>query len=242
MAEVKFDRRTKIIMASSVVLMLSYFVIGRVTVAGSKNLLVFSFIAPVFGEMADVYQYVFQFFSAFIFLFIIPLILIKYVLKEKFSRHGLQIGEWRFGIGMFILGVAVLVPAMFFSASMPEIQAEYPLSKLISRSMVILALYEASYLFYYIGWEFFFRGYLQLGLVGEQTTKLGIFLALFYQSFFSTIMHAGKPIGEILGAAVIGPIFGWVSLKSKSVVYMTGVHYIVGVTTDISCLILLGLL
>jgi len=240
MAKINVDRRTKVILASSIILMLCYFIIGRVTVSGSKNLLVFSFIAPIFGEIADVYQYVFQFFAAFIFLFIIPMIIVKYILKEEFSRHGLQAGEVRFGLVMFALGVAILVPAMFFSASMPEVHAEYPLSKLISRSLVVLVLYEASYLFYYISWEFFFRGYLQLGLVSERTTKLGIFLALLYQSFFSTIMHVGKPAGEILGAAAIGPIFGWVSLRSKSVVYLIGIHYIIGVTTDISCLILLG--
>ena len=78
-------RRTEIIVATSIILIFSYFIIGRLTVPETKDILFFSFIKPVFDNdpLVNMYQYIFQFFTAFVFLFIIPLIQIRYVFKEK---------------------------------------------------------------------------------------------------------------------------------------------------------------
>lgn len=240
----KARRRTIIILASSVILMLLFFVVGRVTVAGSKDLLVFSRIAPVFGDSPwlDAFQFLFQFLAAFLFLFVFPLLLIRFVLKEAPARHGWQLGDRRFGLKIFVLGVVLAVPVLFCSASTPQLQAEYPLSKTIARSLSFLILYEALYLLYYIAWEFFFRGFLQLGLAGERTTRRAVILIVLYQTFWSTLLHVGKPAAELGGAAAVGPIFGLVALRSKSAVPLIAIHYLVGVLTDIFSLHWLGLL
>ena len=58
---------------------------------------------------------------------------------------------------------------------------------------------------YYLGWEFFFRGFMQFGLRGA----LGDWNAILVQTLASCLIHIGKPAGEIYGAIVAGLLWGW---------------------------------
>ena len=51
------------------------------------------------------------------------------------------------------------------NAGLPEFQAEYPLAGIAGRSLRLFLLWELCYLTYYVAWEFFFRGFWQIGLL-----------------------------------------------------------------------------
>ncbi len=151
-------------------------------------------------------------------------------------KFGLQAGEKNFNKILYLVSfVAIIV--VWFGSDDPALQNEYPLSKNVASALWILVIYEICYFFYYVGWEFHFRGFLMMGL-----SEKNRYFAIIYSTLISTIMHYGKPVSEIIGAAFIGILFGILVLKGKSIGPFLFVHYLLGIANDIFCLIRLSLL
>ncbi|MFB0526017.1 MAG: hypothetical protein ACETVO_00925, partial [bacterium] len=114
----------------------------------------------------DIYRYVYQFLATLVLFFIFPVIIIKLVFKEKLKDYGLSLGDKRYGLRFIIITVPLIVtPIIILGSRMPQVRAVYPLSKLVQDNASVFLLYEFSYiLLYYVGWEFFFRGYMLFGL------------------------------------------------------------------------------
>jgi membrane protease YdiL (CAAX protease family) len=66
--------------------------------------------------------------------------------------------------------------------------------------------YSLFYLLYYLGWEFFFRGYMQFGL----RRRLGDWNAILIQTLASCLLHIGKPDTEIFSSILGGIVWGMV--------------------------------
>ena len=83
---------------------------------------------------------------------------------------------------------------------------------------------------YYVAWEVFFRGVLLFGL----RNSLGVTGAMAFQVAVSVLAHADKPLAELLAAIPAGVLFGAIALRTRSVVYVVLIHYIIGVVVDVS--------
>ena len=127
----------------------------------------------------------------------------------------------------------VLVPLFYLNSLNPEFQAEYPLTKLAGLSVGTFVLWELCRAVYYVAWEFFFRGYMLFGL----ERRLGAFTAIAIQTMASTVIHIGKPEGEMLAAIVAGVLFGVLALRTRSVLYPLVLHWFAGFFTDLFCLV-----
>jgi membrane protease YdiL (CAAX protease family) len=69
-------------------------------------------------------------------------------------------------------------------------------------------------------------------------TKLVIFLIIIIQTIITTLFHIGKPLTEIIAAAAVGPIFGYLTLRGKSFIWPVLIfHYFIGVVQNIAPLI-----
>jgi len=124
----------------------------------------------------------------------------------------------------------LVVPLIFISSKLPDIRMEYPMAKSLLYDTSNLFLYESFYvIFYYIAWEFFFRGFLLFGL----REKFGDFNAILIQTISSCLIHIGKPEGEILGSIAVGIIFGIVAIRTNSIWYVFIIHASIGVLTDL---------
>lgn len=188
---------------------------------------------PALADAAekDFYAHIGQFLSFFLLTFIIPLIFIKWRLKKPLRRFGLSAGDRKFGFGFVIVALPLLVvPLIYLGSGMPDIQAEYPLAKILLQRHDLIFWYEAAYVvFYYIAWEFFFRGFLLFGL----KQRFGAMNAVLIQTISSCLIHLGKPDGEILGSIVIGIVFGALALRTRSIWYVFILHAAIGVSTDL---------
>lgn len=194
----------------------------------------YSFIAPVFGELmldpfTDFISRVYQCLFVFVSFFLLPALIVKLKFKENLSDYGFQRGDSSSGIKFLLVAVPVVLPFIYLSSFQSDFQMEYPLPLLARESTKYLLLWECVYLFYYIGWEFLFRGYLLFGL----EKKIGAYWAILFQTLPSTIIHIGKPEGETLSAIVAGVVFGAVALRTRSVFYPLILHYIVGISMDV---------
>ncbi len=184
----------------------------------------------------DIYRYVYQFLATLVLFFLFPLIIIKLVFKEKLKNYGLTLGDKRYGLRFIIITIPLIVtPIIFLASRMPQVRAEYPLSKLVQDNASVFLLYEFSYvLLYYVGWEFFFRGYMLFGL----REKFGDTYAILLQVIPSALLHFNKPESEFLGSIVLGIVLGYIALRTRSILYPLIIHSCIGVFTDLFVTIL----
>lgn len=184
----------------------------------------------------DIYRYVYQFLAALVLFFLFPLIIIKLIFKEKLKDYGLTLGDKRYGLRFIIITIPLIVtPIIFLASRMPQVRAEYPLSKLVQDNASVFLLYEFSYvLLYYVGWEFFFRGYMLFGL----REKFGDTYAILLQVIPSALLHFNKPESEFLGSIVLGIVLGYLALRTRSILYPLIIHSCIGVFTDLFVTIL----
>jgi len=184
----------------------------------------------------DIYRYVYQFLTTLVLFFLFPLIIIKLVFKEKLKNYGLSLGDKRYGLRFIIITIPLIVtPIIILGSHMPQVRAEYPLSKLVQDNASVFLLYEFSYvLLYYVGWEFFFRGYMLFGL----REKFGDAYAILLQVIPSALLHFNKPESEFLGSIVLGIVLGYLALRTRSILYPLIIHSCIGVFTDLFVTIL----
>jgi membrane protease YdiL (CAAX protease family) len=171
---------------------------------------------------------IYSFFTGLVLFGLVPILIIKFVFHEPLSKYGVQIGDWKFGW----LAAAVMAPVMialtYPSANNPQFLAQYPLFNGAGASAGIFAGYSILYLTYYLGYEMLMRGFIQFGL----REQLGDWNAILVQTAISTLFHIGKPDGEIFSAMLGGLIWGIVVFRSRSLLYVLVVHWLLGVLLD----------
>ena len=182
-------------------------------------------------ERPDFYSQAWRFFFTFVVFFLIPVAVVKLVFRRPLRDYGLTLGDRKFGAYFVLISLAVLPIPLYLNAGSAEFLLEYPLWKDSGATTSNFFFWSFLYLFYYVGWEFFFRGFMQFSLVG----RVAPFLIIMMQTLPSTIIHIGKPEGETLAAIAGGVIFGAVALRTRSIVYPLIVHWYLGILTELFC-------
>jgi membrane protease YdiL (CAAX protease family) len=101
-----------------------------------------------------------------------------------------------------------------------------------------LIYYELTMGCYFFCWEFYFRGFLLFGLA--KSRFVGPWTAIILQTIPFVIMHwspvpgASKPPIEILGAALGGPLLGYLALRTRSFYYGFLIHWLMAMALDIA--------
>ncbi len=182
-------------------------------------------------SLVEFYQVIFQFISFFLLCFVIPAVFTRLYLNRPLRDFGLRLGEFRQGVIFAMVVIPLVVaPLAYIASRMPDVRAEYPLAKILLSRSDLIVWYELCYVvFYYIAWEFYFRGVLLFGL----REPLGDFMAILVQTVPSSLIHLGKPEGEALGSILAGLVFGLVALRTRSIWYVFMVHAALGVLTDL---------
>ena len=224
------DWKTKILLLSVPVIILVYIYHGMDEAFARY----FSHLSNLY--YFDTYRYVYQFLATLILFFLFPLVIIKFVFKEKLKDYGFSLGDKRYGLRFIIITIPLIVtPIIILGSRMPQVRAVYPLSKLVQDNASVFLLYEFSYvLLYYVGWEFFFRGYMLFGL----REKFGDTYAILLQVIPSALLHFNKPESEFLGSIVLGIVLGYLALRTRSILYPLIIHSCIGVFTDLFVTIL----
>jgi uncharacterized protein len=197
---------------------------------GSKSQFLATLVAqlPFLNNSAAMAAEWYNYLSAFFLFGIFSLLLIKYVFKEPLKDYGLQLGDWRFWVpAVLIIGV-VMMGLGYMSSKDPHFIAEYPLYKGAGASWQMFVVHAIGYLFFYVGWEMFFRGFMQYGL----TPRFGAWGAILVQTVISCIAHIGKPTGEIYSAILGALVWGILVFRSRSILPAILTHWILGLSLD----------
>jgi membrane protease YdiL (CAAX protease family) len=170
----------------------------------------------------------YTFSSSLILLGLSPALMIRFVFHEPLSLYGVRLGDWRFGSKVLLILAPVMMALTFPSSRMESFTAEYPLYKGAGVSPSHFMFYSLLYLTYYLGWEFFFRGYMQFGL-GK---RLGDWNAILVQTLASCLLHIGKPDAEIYSSILGGIVWGMIVFRTQSLLPALLLHWLLGISLD----------
>ena len=166
---------------------------------------------------------------AFLLFGMIPLLIVRFVFHEKIADYGLQLGKIKRGGKIFLCMIPVMIAAAWFAGKTPEFLNVYPYNRVLLEYYPAFFPYHAVlYLFYYFGWEFFFRGFVQNGL----KKPFGLGNAILIQTLASTLLHFGNPETEVWGSIVAGFFWGIIAYRTRSILSGFLQHSLLGIVLD----------
>jgi len=163
---------------------------------------------------------------------IIPVFIVKVVFKKRLVDFGLNLNIKRkyylIYLGMFL----IVLPFVIYASTRTDFRAIYPFFRgAFASPLSDIILWEVAYLSTFVALEFFFRGFMVLGLE-KNFGKLAIWVAMIPY----VMLHFHKPPLEAFGAIFAGLILGEVSQRTRSILGGIFVHVGVAATMDFMAL------
>lgn len=150
--------------------------------------------------------------------FVIPMLVILLLFRDKPADYGFQLGDWRRGLIWTVVGCIGMAVILWFLAKTPAMQRYYDAKA--PESTPYLIYINAVDLF---GWEFMWRGFVLFGLA----QVLGPGPAIWLQAVPFAFMHLGKPEIEAITTIFGGAAFGFVAWQSGSFIYPFLIHWFI---------------
>ena len=149
-------------------------------------------------------------------------------MREPLSEYGLTLGDRRFGLILSGLFLGVMLPIVFVISHQPAFRGTYPLNQAAARDLRHFVIWEILYVGYFVGWEFFHRGFLLFGL----RRRIGN-LAIFVAAVPFTLEHFSKPELEAWGSFVAAIALGFLAVRARSFWYGALIHGGVALFMDV---------
>ncbi len=205
-----------------------------------------SYFRVVFGDRFDKHPAAaslpyFWWFGASLALYLVVPLALSFGTRGSFNRrYGLGLGDWRAGLKLTALFLAVMLPAVYVASRLEAFAGHYPLAGQAAYTLSIgegktqvslglFLVYEAAYFTYFVGWEFLFRGWMLNGLL----PRFGRAGAVLVQTAPFAVMHLGKAELEALGSILAGVALGVLALRTRSFWYGALLHGMVAVWMDV---------
>jgi membrane protease YdiL (CAAX protease family) len=144
---------------------------------------------------------------------LIPLAIVVFGFRDRPSRYGLRIGDWRAGLPLVLIGCVVMTPIVFWYATLPDVRAFYGPSAAPVGELVLTNTLDL------VAAEFLFRGFLMLTLV-RVIGPLGVLVATMPFVF----SHLGKPELELFSTLAGGLVYGWLAWRTGSIAWGAAGH------------------
>ena len=170
----------------------------------------------------------------FFFYLVIPILIIKLVLKKNLSEFGWRrSGEFKKTIKIFILFFAFMLPLVYMVSLQDSFIHKYPFYHPESQNDLWpnLIIWELLYFVQFVALEFFFRGFIVHGFKKEIGDYSVLIMVIPY-----CMIHFQKPFLETIGAIFAGFILGYLSLRKNSIGTGIALHFAVAVSMDIFAL------
>ena len=162
----------------------------------------------------------------------IPLACWKLIFRrDSLLDMGLRVGGLAKHAWIYLLGLAIVIPAVFIVSRSPDFGSYYPFYKQSSRSWFDFLTWELMYFAQFFALEIFFRGFWLTGL----KKTLGS-AAIFAMCVPYCMIHYGKPYLEAAGAIVAGCFLGSISMRTKSIYPGFFLHITVALLMDVLAL------
>ena len=168
--------------------------------------------------------------AALVLFGLIPAGIVKLVFRERLADYGLRAGVVKFTVRSTLIMTPLMILLGYIAGCNENYLAVYPLNPAIRPgvSATFFTAHLASYLLYYAGWEFLFRGF----LLKAVESQAGPYTAILLQTLASTMLHYGHPPGEVFGAILGGLFWGFLACRTRSILAGFLQHAALGLSLD----------
>ncbi|MDO5580020.1 MAG: CPBP family intramembrane metalloprotease [Planctomycetia bacterium] len=168
-------------------------------------------------------------FAAFFLMGVGPFLIVKFLFREKISDYGLRLGDFSRTVRTLMIYLPIMILISFFSAAEKGFYAVYPYNPWSGAGSSAFWIHAVLYLFfYYLAWEFLFRGFIQHGL----EASCGLTNAILIQTLASVMLHFGHPFTEVLGSIAGGLFWGFIVVRTRSLYSGWLQHAALGIFLD----------
>lgn len=178
-----------------------------------------------------------QLWGAFVLFGLLPMLFVKFLFREKLSDYGISLGELKRVRNLVLVFVPLSIWLTWVTGENIDYFGTYPYNPMIlgghssiAEGHSFLLIYFTLYvLLYYVSWEFFFRGFLQIGT----ERSVGCFNAILIGTAFSTFAHLGPhAMVETIGAIGGGILWGFFVYRTRSILPSLLMHATLGIGLD----------
>jgi membrane protease YdiL (CAAX protease family) len=146
--------------------------------------------------------------ARFVLFGVVPVVIVVLGFRDDPRRYALRLGDWRWGAGLLIAGLAVMTPIILGLSAIPEFRGYYGAATTPLGTAVLNNLVEL------LPAEFLLRGFLMFAL----WRRIGP-LALVVQLIPFVLTHFGKPDIELWSTFIGGSVFAWLDWRTGSIVW-----------------------
>lgn len=168
--------------------------------------------------------------SLIIFYVVIPIITIKLFFREKLADYGLKLKGMFYGWKAYALMASFILPVVFLISFSPEFVNTYPFYRFRTADKLFpqFIIWEGFYILQFFALEFFFRGFMVLGLKPHLKGYSILAMTIPY-----CMIHFSKPLPECIGSIFAGLILGAMSYRTGSVWLGAALHVTVAISMDL---------
>lgn len=156
-----------------------------------------------------------------VLLTVVPLLSL-YFFKISPGEVGLSLKSWRLSVKYAAAVLLLATPVMYYGATLESFRAYYPMWPPAGDSVKNFLFYQSMIAILMFNTEFLFRGYLLFSLEKE----LGRAPALILHAIPYMLVHIGKPPLEVPYSFFVGLLFGYMALKTRSIMPSFLVHFL----------------
>lgn len=162
--------------------------------------------------------------------FVLPAVGLWWFFSNDLASLGLGAGDWRLATILAALYLPLVAIGTWVLSDGGAFQAQYPHYSPAAENWNTFLLYEALFLFYWLGWEYLWRGFVLFGTA----PTLGLY-AIFVQALPFAALHVSKPWPEALLSIVGGIALGALVWRCRSFWIAVPIHAAQMMLLDLWC-------
>lgn len=162
--------------------------------------------------------------------FVVPALTLGLLFDNDAAEMGLGLGEWRLAAVIAGLYLPIAAIGTWFLSDGAAFQQQYPHYTPATQNWNVFLIYEVLFLFYWIGWEYLWRGFVLFGTA----PTFGLY-AIFVQALPFAALHVSKPWPEALLSIVGGIALGALVWRCRSFWIAVPIHAAQMMLLDLWC-------
>ena len=163
--------------------------------------------------------------------FVVPALVLLVAFRWRPRQAGLGLGDWRLAGALALAYLPLVAVGTWVLSDGAGFQMQYPHYVGARVDWGDFFIYEALFLFYWLGWEYLWRGFVLFGTA----PALGAPLAIVVQTVPFAILHADKPPAEAYLAVLGGLALGALVWRCRSFWIAIPIHAAQMVMLDLFC-------
>lgn len=180
-------------------------------------------------EHASLHQLQFWASVCILFYLVFPVLIVKFIFREKLSDYGLKIKGMFKGWSAYLILFLLVFPFVVLVSFEDSFQQTYPFFLPPDGKPVFPVLWhwEIFYALQFFSLEFFFRGF----MIHGTRHRFGIY-SVFVMVVPYCMIHFAKPFPEACGSIMAGIMLGFLSYRTRSIWMGAMIHVAVAVSMD----------